>query len=119
MGIKNASPAQLLQEILVRKLSLEKGDKDMLVMYHEFVYHLNGATYKIESSMVNFGEDQTYTSMSNTVGLPLAICAKMILTGVITAKGVQMPLASEIYEPILAELETLGIHFKEKTTQLN
>ncbi len=119
MGIKNATPAQLLQEILVRKLSLEKGDKDMLVMYHEFVYHLNGEKYKIESSMVDIGEDQTYTSMSNTVGLPVAICAKMILTGVITAKGVQMPLASEIYEPILAELETLGIHFKEKTTQLN
>jgi len=113
MGIENASPAQLLQEILVRKLSLAKGDKDMLVMYHEFVYQLNGATYTITSYMVNLGEDQTYTSMSNTVGLPIAICAKMILTDVIKVKGVQMPIMKEVYEPILAELNTLGISFIE------
>lgn len=118
MGISNASPAQLLQEILVRKLSLAAGDKDMLVMYHDFMYHLNGETFRIESHMVNIGENQTYTSMSNTVGLPVAICAKMILTGKITAKGVQMPLAKEIYEPILAELAELGISFKEKKTKL-
>ncbi len=119
MGIENASPAQLLQTILERKLSLEKGDIDMLVMHHEFVYHLNGEKYKIESHMVNLGEDQTYTSMSNTVGLPVAICAKMILTGTIVAKGVQMPLSEDIYLPILSELEEIGIHFTESKTKLN
>jgi saccharopine dehydrogenase-like NADP-dependent oxidoreductase len=118
MGIPNASPAQLLQEILVRKLSLNQGDKDMLVMFHEFVYHMKDEKYKIESYMVNIGEDQTYTSMSNTVGLPVAICAKMILNGSIHATGVQMPITPEIYNPILAELEELGIRFEEKKTKL-
>jgi saccharopine dehydrogenase-like NADP-dependent oxidoreductase len=118
MGIKNASPAQLLQEVLVRKLSLESGDKDMLVMYHEFVYHLKGEKFRIVSHMVNTGEDETYTSMSNTVGLPVAICAKMILTGQINVKGVQMPILSEIYTPILKELDELGISFLEETSKI-
>jgi saccharopine dehydrogenase-like NADP-dependent oxidoreductase len=119
MGIENASPAQLLQEILVRKLSLAKGDKDMLVMYHEFVYHLKEEKHRITSYMVNIGEDQTYTSMSNTVGLPVAICAKMILTGVIQVKGVQMPIRKEVYDPILKELDELGISFIEKEEVVN
>jgi saccharopine dehydrogenase-like NADP-dependent oxidoreductase len=119
MEIEDASPAQLLQKILVRKLSLEPGDKDMLVMIHKFVYELNDGLYKIESYMVNIGEDEVYTSMSNTVGLPVAICAKMILNGTIKAKGVQMPLASEIYNPILNELESFGISFEEKEEKIN
>ncbi|MGJ8660783.1 MAG: saccharopine dehydrogenase family protein [Bacteroidota bacterium] len=118
MALKNASPAQLLEEIMVRKLSLSKGDKDMLVMYHEFIYNLDDKKHRVTSHMVNIGEDQTYTSMSNTVGLPVAICAKMILTSVIKVKGVQMPILPEIYEPILAELDTLGISFIEKEEQL-
>ncbi|MFT7345285.1 MAG: saccharopine dehydrogenase-like NADP-dependent oxidoreductase [Lentimonas sp.] len=113
MKVKDASPAQLLQEILVRKLSLAEGDKDMLVMYHEFVYFIGQERKTIVSQMVNLGHDSTYTSMSNTVGLPVAICAKMILNGEIQLKGVQMPLAKEVYTPILKELEDLGISFKE------
>lgn len=118
MGKENASPAVLLQEILVRKLSLEHGDKDMLVMYHEFVYHLNNEKFRIVSHMVNIGEDETYTSMSNTVGLPVAICAKMLLTDKITSKGVQMPILPEMYIPILNELDELGISFVEEKTKL-
>lgn len=118
MAKVNASPAQLLQEIMTRKLSLDNGDKDMLVMYHDFVYNLKGEQYRIESHMVNLGEDQTYTSMSNTVGLPVAICAKMILQDKISLKGVQMPIMKEVYQPILNELEELGIYFVEKKEKL-
>ncbi len=118
MGIENGSPAQLLQEIMTRKLSLDDGDKDMLVMYHEFIYNLNGEPYRVESHMVNLGEDQTYTSMSNTVGLPVAICAKMILLGKLASKGVQMPITKDVYQPILDELEELGIYFVEKKVKL-
>ena len=114
VGIENASPAQVLQKILVDKLSLEKGDKDMLVMLHEFEYELNGRTHMLKSHMVNIGEDQTYTAMSNTVGIPVAICAKMILTGVIKTTGVTLPVQKEIYNPILKELEEFDIRFVEE-----
>ena len=74
----------------------------------------NGVKETIISSMVNIGENQVYTSMSNTVGLPVAICGKMILNGSLNIKGVQIPVMKEVYEPILNELETFGIKFIEK-----
>lgn len=119
VGIENATPAQVLQKILVDKLSLADGDKDMLVMVHEFQYELNGKKSQITSHMVNIGEDQVYTSMSNTVGLPAAICAKMILNGSLKSKGVTLPVQKEVYTPILAELEKFDIRFVEKEISLN
>jgi saccharopine dehydrogenase-like NADP-dependent oxidoreductase len=118
IGVADASPAQLLEQVLTRKLVLGPKDKDMLVMYHEFEYTQDGKNYFATSSMVNIGEDQTFTSMSNTVGLPVAIAAKMILTGQLTRKGVILPIHKEIYEPILAELEEFGIRFKEEKKEL-
>ena len=114
IGLKNASPAQLLEKILVDKWVLEENDKDMLVMYHDFEYSISGTRHKIISSMVNIGENQVFTAMSNTVGLPVAICGKMILNGTLTLKGVQIPVMKEVYNPILSELENHGITFTEK-----
>jgi len=93
---------------------LEENDKDMLVMYHDFEYSISGTRHKIISSMVNIGENQVFTAMSNTVGLPVAICGKMILNGKLTLKGVQIPVMKEVYDPILSELENYGITFTEK-----
>lgn len=119
LGVPNASPAQLLEKILVDKLVLDPHDKDMLVMYHEFEYEFEEQNYSITSSMVNIGENQTYTSMANTVGLPVAIATKMILTGDLTSKGVTLPIQKEVYTPILAELEKYNIRFIEKEVQLD
>ncbi len=114
VGLDSPTPAQALQKILVDKLSLEDGDKDMLVMIHEFEYRLNGEKHAITSHMVNLGEDEVYTSMSNTVGLPAAICAKMILNGTLKSAGVTLPVQPEVYTPILDELEKFNISFIEK-----
>ncbi len=114
IGLKDATPAQILQKILEEKWTLAPDDKDMIVMWHKFGFKLNGENKEIQSSMVYIGEDQTYTAMSDTVGLPVAITSKMIMNGTIKAKGVQLPLSKEIYEPVLEELETYGIVFKEK-----
>lgn len=119
IGIKNASPAQLLEKLLTEKWKLDPEDKDMLVMYHEFEYEFEGQNYSITSSMVNIGEDNLYTSMSNTVGLPAAIAAKMILNGELNQKGVTLPIQPEVYNPILDELETFDICFVEKELQLD
>ena len=114
IGIKNATPAQALQKILMDKWTLKPEDKDMIVMYHKFGYELNGIKKQIDSSMVLIGEDQTYTAMAKTVGLPVAIAALKILNKEITTPGVQIPITKEVYTPILEELETFGISFNEK-----
>lgn len=114
VGLKDATPAQILQKILEDKWTLEENDKDMIVMWHKFTYWLNNEFKEIHSSLVYIGADQTYTAMSDTVGLPVAICAKMILNGTITMTGVQLPIYREIYDPVMNELETLGMKYVEK-----
>jgi len=114
VGLKNATPAQVLQKILSDKWTLAHDDKDMIVMHHKFGYELAGKKHQIESSMVSIGENQTYTAMAKTVGLPVAIAALKILNGEITTPGVQRPISKEVYTPILKELENYGILFKEK-----
>ncbi|MCD2257899.1 saccharopine dehydrogenase family protein [Psychroserpens luteolus] len=112
--LKKATPAQILQKILMDSWTLKKEDKDMIVMYHKFGYELNGNMHQIDSTMVTIGEDQTYTAMAKTVGLPVAIATLAILNEKITTPGVQIPITREVYEPILKELEDFGIQFSEK-----
>ena len=117
-GFEGATPAQLLEKLMVRKMSLSEDDKDMLVMYHEFEFVHKGKAKKIVSSMINIGEDQIYTAMANTVGLPVAIAAKMILNEELQSKGVTLPISKDIYEPILSELSTRGIVFNEEEFEI-
>ena len=114
INFERATPAQILQELLERKFFLQAQDKDLVLMLHRFEYTLNGKKYRLESTLSVTGTDQTFTAMSKTVGLPLAIASKMILGGKFQAKGVLIPLEKEFYEPILAELETFDIKFEEK-----
>ena len=114
IGLKNATPAKMLQKILEDSWTLQEDDKDMIVMQHLFGYEINGDKRQIESSLVVKGENQTYTAMAKTVGLPVAICALKVLKGEIKTPGVQLPISKEVYVPILKELEDYGIKFSEK-----
>lgn len=113
LGLKEATAAQILEKILIDKWVLEPNDKDMIVMVHQFTYLLNGEKRFIESSMVNLGDDQVHTAMSKTVGYPVGICAKLILQDKISERGVLLPIKAEVYDPILDELEELGVSFQE------
>ncbi len=112
--LKEGSPAELLQNLLEEKWLLKTGDKDMIVMQHQFEYELGGEHKKLNSSLVVIGDDEVHTAMAKTVGLPLAISIKNFLTGKFKLYGVQIPTVKEIYEPMLSELETLGVTFIEK-----
>ena len=114
VGLKDATPAQILQKILMDKWSLSESDKDMIVMYHKFGYELNGEKKQIDATMVNIGRDQTRTAMARTVGLPVGIAALKILNGTISTPGVQLPITKEVYDPILKELAENGVIFKEE-----
>jgi saccharopine dehydrogenase-like NADP-dependent oxidoreductase len=114
VGLKNASPAQILEKILGDSWTLQPKDKDMIVMYHKFGYEIDGKKEQIDSKMVCIGENQTYTAMAKTVGLPLAMATLLILNGKIKTPGVQLPIREEVYLPILKELEEYGVVFKEE-----
>jgi len=113
VGLKNATPAQILEKILTDSWTLQSNDKDMIVMYHKFGYEIDGKQQQIDSKMVCIGDDQTYTAMAKTVGLPVAMATLQILNGNIKTPGVQLPINREVYLPILEELEHFGVIFKE------
>jgi saccharopine dehydrogenase-like NADP-dependent oxidoreductase len=117
-GVKNASPAKILQTLLEQKLILKPDDKDMIVMHHEFIYQVNNENHKIYSLLVVKGEDTVHTAMSKTVGIPVGICARLLIENKIKDRGVLIPVNKEIYEPVLKELKNSGINFKEKEEQL-
>lgn len=107
IGLKDASPAQVLQKLLESKWGLGPEDKDILVMQHKFEYELNGEKKGIQSSFAYIGKTQEETAMAITVGTPLAIATRMLATGKIKLKGVQIPVVPELYNPILDELLSL------------
>lgn len=115
--LNHATPAQILQSLLEEKWKLNEGDKDMIVMQHQFEYSAPNSSKPVKrtrSSLVVKGDDSVHTAMAKTVGLPVGIVTKLILNGVITLKGVCIPTVKEIYTPLLKELQELGIRFHEK-----
>ncbi|MFY8128298.1 MAG: saccharopine dehydrogenase C-terminal domain-containing protein [Chitinophagaceae bacterium] len=107
------SAADVMQFALETKLPLQSKDKDRVVMLHEIETVKNNVTKQYKSLLDINGENNVHTAMAKTVGLPLGIAATLILDGVITTKGLQIPITPEIYNPILLTLETEGIEFKE------
>lgn len=114
VGVQGLTPAKILQKILEAKWKLGPGDKDMIVMQHQFDYEKDGVEKKRFSTLVYVGEESPHTAMSVTVGLPLAIVARRILEGHYTQTGVQLPIQADIYNPVLKELEAYGIRFVEE-----
>ncbi|MFN3839439.1 MAG: saccharopine dehydrogenase family protein [Cyclobacteriaceae bacterium] len=113
VGLKEGTPARITEHILNKKWKLEPSDKDMVVMWHRFVYKRDGKRYEIQSSLVVKGEDDVHTAMAKTVGLPLGVAARLVVEGKISTTGVQIPVVPEIYAPILKELLGHGIAFNE------
>jgi hypothetical protein len=112
------SAADILQFALEKKLGLRPYDKDMVVMLHEIQYIVGSQQSAVSSSLVVKGENNLRTAMAKTVGLPLGIAAKLILSGKIKLAGLHIPTAKEIYEPVLLELELHKVKFQESFTDL-
>ncbi len=114
IGLKKGTPAQVLEHILNKKWKLNAGDKDFIVMWHRFKYVLNGKQKEVQAYLTATGDDEVNTAMAKTVGLPLAIAARLLMEGKIKSRGVAIPVTPEFYEPILSELKSLGIELHEQ-----
>lgn len=118
IGLDEGTPAQILEHILKKSWSLRDDDKDMIAMLHLFDFIDNGKPRRIQSHMVVKGDNSVHTAMAKTVGLPMGIAAKLLLTGKLKSEGVRIPVIKEIYNPILDELSLLGIDFIEREVEL-
>lgn len=115
VGVRDGTPAQILESILSKKWKLFQDDRDMVVMWHKFTWTSKDSGREVvqTSSMGVTGEGEGHTAIAKTVGLPLAIAARLFMQGKIYRRGSLIPTIPEIYQPVLEELEKFGIRFYE------
>ena len=108
------SSADVLLSLLLEKWSMSPEDKDMVVMQHEIEYERRGALVKVSSTMIIKGDDREHSAMAKTVGLPMAVLAKLVLTNRIKPPvGVLLPNMVSVYRPLMVEMAHHGIVFNE------
>jgi saccharopine dehydrogenase-like NADP-dependent oxidoreductase len=108
------SPFNLTADLMIGKMMIGTTERDMVVLQHTFVADFDGNKEVIKSTMVDYGTQETDTSVARTVALPAACGVDMILQGQISAKGVHIPVIPEIYNPILDQLEEMDIRMEEE-----
>lgn len=114
ISMTEGSTFDLTADLMMKKMMLREGGRDMVIMLHSFIVEkADGTKNVIQSRLLDFATDDD-TSIARTVALPAAISVKMILAGKINETGVHIPTSKEIYEPVLNELENMGISMHEE-----
>ncbi|HKI89732.1 MAG TPA: saccharopine dehydrogenase C-terminal domain-containing protein [Draconibacterium sp.] len=113
INIKEGSTFDITADLMLKKMMLPEGARDMVIMLHSFlVEKTDGTKEVVQSRLLDFATKED-TSIARTVALPAAIAVKMILEKKIKDTGVHIPVVKTIYEPVLNELEKLGISMEE------
>lgn len=114
---RDQSSGEILLSILLDKWAMKPTDKDMVVMQHKVEYLFRKQPVNLTSTMVIKGEDREFSAMAKTVGLPMGILARMVMTkNMKLPTGVLIPNMPALYKPILKELEHHGITFREEVS---
>jgi saccharopine dehydrogenase-like NADP-dependent oxidoreductase len=123
LGLLEAKPipqraeslADALTILLDEAMPYRPGEKDMIVLLHEFQasYPDIKEVQRITSTLVAFGEPEGDSAMARTVSLPAAVAAYLLVEGTIRLTGVHIPTHEDIYNPVLDELAKLGIECVE------
>jgi saccharopine dehydrogenase-like NADP-dependent oxidoreductase len=109
------SPLDLMTKVMLERMEYAEGERDLIILVHHFnASYPDGKKEKISSTLIAFGETNGDTAMARTVSLPAAIGVDLILSGQISATGIQTPVTPNWYRPILAELKQLGIECVER-----
>jgi saccharopine dehydrogenase (NADP+, L-glutamate forming) len=118
IGVDESSPLDLMTEKMNARCPYAPGERDMIALHHQFIAQYPNRKQRITSTLIEFGQLDGDSAMARTVSLPAAIGTRLILEGKIKATGVCIPTTPPIYQPVLAELERLGIVCKETTRPL-
>lgn len=114
VNIKEGCPFDITADLMQNKMMLPEGARDMVIMLHSFLVEKSDGTMEVVKSRLLDFATKEYTSIARTVALPAAIAVKMILEDKIKDTGVHIPVTKTIYEPVLKELEKLGISMQEE-----
>jgi saccharopine dehydrogenase (NADP+, L-glutamate forming) len=105
IGIERGSNLDALARLMLEKMPYAEGERDMIVLHHEFIAEYpDRHAESVHSTLVSFGEPGGDSAMARTVSLPAAIAARMIVEERVKLTGVHIPVAPELYRPVLADL---------------
>jgi saccharopine dehydrogenase-like NADP-dependent oxidoreductase len=118
--VESGSLMDMLADRMQKTLAYKPGERDMLLMRHDITFEYDGGKRRerVTAIMVDYGIPDGDSSMARTVSLPAAIGTRMLLEDKIRLRGVQIPVVADIYDPVLEELERMGIGFKETREKL-
>jgi saccharopine dehydrogenase-like NADP-dependent oxidoreductase len=115
LNVQESTPFKITSGRMINNMTLADNERDMILLQHVFLASFpDGKREVIKSSMIDFGSPSTNTSVARTVSLPAAIAVKKILEKKISLSGVYRPVVPEIYNPVLDELEGMGIKMNEE-----
>jgi len=112
------TPLDVLATRMLEKLQYGPGERDMSVLHHDFIATSTNGTNQVTSTFIGYGDPQGDSAVARTVALPAAIGTKLLLQDKLSLRGVRIPIYPEIYIPVLHELESHGIVFKEHTQKV-
>ena len=114
IGLAGAGNIDVMAARMAERCTYAPGERDMIVMQHEFIIDTAGSKSRRTSSLVVYGDPNGDSAMARTVSLPVAIAVRMLLDGTLDRPGVIAPIETEIYNSILDELAPMGIAFEER-----
>jgi saccharopine dehydrogenase-like NADP-dependent oxidoreductase len=117
VNIKEPTPAALVQHLLQKKLEFGEHDKDCILMEHHLEYKLKNVTYNLKATLLAEGENGIDSAAAKAIGLTTGAALKAYLLGNIKVKGLFIPTVPEIYDPMLNELDDLGVAFNVEETK--
>ena len=118
LALARGANVDVIIDLMVKKMSYSPGEKDMIIVHDEIEVEFPGRQEKHLSTMMVEGVPHGDSAMSRAVSLPAAIASRLILEGKIDLNGVQMPMLTEIYEPVLKELEEHTFTFRHQLFEL-
>jgi saccharopine dehydrogenase (NADP+, L-glutamate forming) len=115
VDVGRGSLMDMLADRMQKALGYKPGERDMLLMRHDITFEYDGGKRRerITALMIDYGIPGGDSSMARTVSLPAAIGTRMLLENKIQIRGVRIPVIADIYDPVLGELERMGIGFEE------
>ncbi len=101
--------------LMIEKMQYKDGQTDLVLLQHRIIAEYKTEKEEINSTLVYRGTPNGDSAMAQTVGLPVAYAAELIVEGKLDdLVGVQIPTIPRIYTPILNRLDQeKGIVFIE------
>jgi saccharopine dehydrogenase-like NADP-dependent oxidoreductase len=118
-GYKDVTPAVILQHLLEKKFTMLPHEKDCIILRHEIEYTTKDYHHKFIATLIAQGEDERNSALAKAIGLTTGAAAKAVMLDNIKVKGLYTPVKKEVYDPILNELDDLGVAFHIEETKVH